>query len=540
MGQHRTGGRLGSWVALLTVTILVAGCAGSGPSPSPSRMTAPPPPTVVPTLRRLIPTSAPEAANYPTLTPRASDSAAPRPIETIAPEPSAGSTHDPAETLTATPRPTPDPDLAISSVARAPADPAQAAAAAASINAFGLDLFRKLLADPAVTPDRNAVFSPTSIALALAMARAGAKGETASQMDAVLHTTGWDALGPGLNSLSQALASRDATWQDYATHQLALRIANAAYAQQGWRIEQPYLDAIAAAFGAGLHLADFASDPTGAREAINAWVKEQTNGKIPAFLGPGDIDPSTMLFLINAVYMKAEWQAAGTLFSRSSEPAPFIRPDGSQVEVPTMRATALGLAPFLPYVRGNGWQATELPYQGAGGTAPLAMTLVLPDDLATFEHNLTPAQLERITGALTAQRANPAMVACPDHPDWQCYPYRVVLDLPRFDIETRADLIPALSALGMPSAFSAAADFTGIHAPDSPWISKAIHQAIIDVDEKGTEAAAVTGLGATGGPGNVAVGDLALHFDHPFLFFVRDLETGAVLFMGQVTDPSAT
>ena len=105
-------------------------------------------------------------------------------------------------------------ELAKADVARATADPADAKTAAASINAFGLDLLRAMLADGTLEPDKNAVFSPTSIALALAMARAGAKGETAAQMDAVLHTTGWDALGPGLNALEQALTSRNATWQD--------------------------------------------------------------------------------------------------------------------------------------------------------------------------------------------------------------------------------------------------------------------------------------------------------------------------------------
>lgn len=112
-----------------------------------------------------------------------------------------------------------------------------------------------MLADPKLNlTGKNAVFSPTSIALALGMARAGAKGETATQMDKVLHTSGWDALGPGLNALDQALGSRNATWTDVndgTTHALALRIANASFAQKGWTIPQPYLDAIAAAFGAG-------------------------------------------------------------------------------------------------------------------------------------------------------------------------------------------------------------------------------------------------------------------------------------------------
>ena len=445
------------------------------------------------------------------------------------------------------------PGLAISTVARALADPAAAKTAAASINAFGLDLFRQLLTDPSLT-QKNAVFSPTSIALALGMARAGAKGETASQMDGVLHTTGWDALGPGLNSLDQALDSRNATWQaDWLTpptRQLALRIANAAYGQQGWTIEQPYLDAIAAAFGAGLNLVDFISHPAAALQTINAWVSERTNGRIPALLKQPDVTPATRIALVNAVYLKAEWEAA--FRTDATKPAPFTRLDGSRVSVPTMFQTG-GAAPGLrviPYASGNGWQAVELRYKGgaAYGNAPLAMTLVLPTDLAAFEKTLSAAGLARITTALAAQRATfDTYGSCPGEAPGSgagCYPYALQLYLPRFGIETRADLRAILGALGMPLAFDVQrADFTGIDIPasdtDRLFVAKVIHQATIDVDEKGTEAAAATGvLGETGG-GPSAAREITLRLDHPFLFFVRDLETGAVLFMGQVTDPSA-
>ena len=139
-------------------------------------------------------------------------------------------------------------------MARAPATAAQAKGAAGSIDAFAVDLYMRLLTEDAVTSNGgNAVFSPTSIALALGMVRAGAKGETAAQMDEVLHTTGWDALGPGLNSLDQALASRNATWKDYdeVKRELALRVANTTFAQRDWSVEQPFLDAIAATSGGG-------------------------------------------------------------------------------------------------------------------------------------------------------------------------------------------------------------------------------------------------------------------------------------------------
>ncbi len=303
-----------------------------------------------------------------------------------------------------------------------------------SINAFGLDLFRQLLADPELgLATKNTVFSPASIVLALGMARAGAKSETATQMDKVLHTSGWDALGPGLNSLDQALASRDATWKDEegTEHALALRIANAAYGQRGFAIEQPYLDAIAAAFGAGLRLVDFIADPEAARKVINAWVSEQTKKRIPELLGPEDVDSLTRLVLVNAIYLKANW--AREFSKDATKPATFTRLDGSRVKVPTMSQQAT-----LPYLKGAGWQATELLYQGAECSTPLAMTLILPDDLAAFESWLTPTRLAQITTKLGKEweRAGEE-VACADM--CGCHRYDVDLFMPRFSIETRAN-----------------------------------------------------------------------------------------------------
>ncbi len=150
-----------------------------------------------------------------------------------------------------------------------------------------------MLADPKLgLAGKNIVMSPTSIAIALAMARAGARGDTASEMDAALHVSGWDELGPGLNALDQELTTRDATWKDEEgkTHQLALRMADASFAQRGWAIEQAYLDAIASAFGAGVQQVDYMADHEAARKVINGWVSRQTTGRIPELLAPDQRD----------------------------------------------------------------------------------------------------------------------------------------------------------------------------------------------------------------------------------------------------------
>jgi serpin B len=470
------------------------------------------------------------------------------------PEPIAEAVRYVPANLASFPKPTPRPvpaDLAVSDVPRAASSPADAKKAAASINAFGIDLYQRMLADGLLKPAEGAVISPTSIALALAMARAGAKGETAAEMDAVLHTAGWQALGPGLNALEQALASRDATWSDEEGrhHELKLRIANAAFAQQGWAIVQGYLDAIAAAFGAGLRLVDYKADPEAARQLINAWVSRQTAKRIPELIPKADpplISPVTRLVLVNAIYLKANWEIefAAEEVGEPTEPGRFTRLDGSFVTVPTM---SLQGEQIVPYASGSGWKATELRYLGANGSTPLAMTLVLPDDLAAFEQDLSPARLSGVIAKLDAQRTRLTRVWYQSENLGDCgtYAYSLHLFMPRFGIDTAAALKASLTSLGMPLSFDPErADFTGIHRPEAPpdriYVSEVIHQANIDVDEKGTEAAAATAvMMATGGcTSSAPARELTLRLNRPFLFVLRDVETGAILFIGRVVDPS--
>jgi serine protease inhibitor len=396
-------------------------------------------------------------------------------------------------------------DLARASTARASADPTTASTAADAINALGLDLYPRI-----GTGGENLVFSPASIGLALAMARAGAAGTTASEMDAVLRGLGSDGLAESLNALDAALASRTGTvtLPGGETADLTLRIANGSFAQQGMTLVPAYLDALASRFGAGQWLVDYARDPEAARKAINAWVDDRTEQRIPELLPAGLITNLTRLTLVNAIYLKAPWATPFSESATSSEP--FTRLDGSAVDVAMLRATI-----EARYARGSGWQALELPY--AGGT--LAMTVILPSDLASFEQELTPATVADVTGAL-----DDALVE---------------LRFPKFDIETKADLRDILVALGMPAAFDGSlADFSGITTDERLYITAVMHQANITVDEKGTEAAAATAV--VMGKTSVPTQRVTLSVDHPFLFLLRDVQTGAVLFLGRITDPSLT
>ena len=392
--------------------------------------------------------------------------------------------------------------LARAEVPRASADPAAAILAGAALDAFGLDLYRAVSAR-----QTNLVFSPASITLALAMARAGARGQTAVEMDTVMRAIASDDHASWLNALDQALANRTGTFKDESGTDLpvTLRIANAPFAQQGMPLEQRYLEALAARFGGGVRLVDYRMQAERARLLINGWVDAQTEHRIPQLLEAGVLTPATRLALVDAIYLKAPWQ---TPFSAdATRTGAFTRADGSTVQVPFMAAND-----SLRHASGPAWDAVDIPYIGNS----LAMTVIVPKDLAAFERTLSAASWAAIVDALA--------------------PAPVALALPKFGIETKTDLAPILASLGMPSAFDDRADFTGITTSERLQVSNVIHQANIDVDEKGTEAAAATAvvMRATGMPAEPVV----LRADRPFLFAVRDVPTGAILFLGRVRDPS--
>ena len=427
--------------------------------------------------------------------------------------------------------------VAESAVARAPVRVADAKRTAADINAFGLALYRRLLAG---SGGKGVVMSPTSIATALAMARAGATGPTASQMDRVLRANGWGDLGGGMGSLEQILNGHNATWEDGegTRHALSLNMVNRAFGQDGWTIKTSFLDRIGKAFGAGLALVDYAADPDAARDTINAWVARQTHDQIKELLGRPDVTTATRLALVNAIYMKANW--ANEFDPDRTVNRPFATSIDTTTKVPTMRMAG---EQNIALAQGPGWKATELKYAGANGS-PLSMTLILPDDLGRFEAGLSAAKLDAIQQAIAHEQKRIEKIIPQDDGDMNCpaFAYDVNLSLPKFGLDTRASLVPILKAMGMRDAVNPnKADFSGITGGRDMFIANVIHQANIDVDETGTEAAAATAVlgDTTGGCGSpFALKHKKLSFDHPFMFLIRDTKTGAILFMGRVLDPS--
>ena len=387
---------------------------------------------------------------------------------------------------------------------RSRANPGAGEQAAAATRAFAADLYREL----AATEDGNLVFSPHSIAIALAMTRAGAEGETASQMDAVLHASRAGDLHAGFNALEQALAGRSGEYPiggGDETAELELSIVNQLWGQEGFEFVDDFLDLLAAEYGADMRLVDFVQAYEEARVLINEWVAERTRERIDELIPEGVIDDMTRLVLTNAIYLNAPW--VHRFDEDATAPAAFTLLDGNEVEVDMMR-----LDERIEYGEGDGFQAVRLPYVDGS----LSMIAVLPDDFAAFESGLDGDRVDEIVASLGDAR--------------------VELGFPRFEFRTEALLKDALSNLGMPIAFEPdEADFSGIAPPDDLHIQDVVHEGFISVDEHGTEAAAATAVvvGVVSAPPiNVEV-----DFDRPFLFFVHDRDSGAILFMGRVLNP---
>ncbi|MCB9610972.1 MAG: serpin family protein [Sandaracinus sp.] len=378
---------------------------------------------------------------------------------------------------------------------------AQAALFARSVNAFGLDLWKHV-------GEGNQTISPASVAIALDMTLAGARGETADQMARVLHVEGdrdaFHAAAGGM--LVRWSASSDA---------LTLAIANRLFGHEGFTFEAPFLALTRERYGAPLERLDFTS-PEPARVHINGWVAERTHDRIRDLIPPRGIDGQTRLVLTNAIYLLAKWEEP--FQGRSTRPSPFFVNGTEERAVPTMNATG-----DRRFAQVDGVRVLELPY--AAGN--LAMLFVLPDardGLSAVEARLDATTLDAWVAALRTQRTRVA--------------------LPKFRVapEPSFALGAALQTMGMPLAFRRGeANFTAMANPSDPAdrlaISEVFHKAFVDVNEEGTEAAAATAVVMARGGGMPAPPDAEWIADHPFLFFLRDTASGAVLFVGRVVEP---
>ena len=377
--------------------------------------------------------------------------------------------------------------------------------AAAADDMFGADLFRLLGA-----AGQNTVFSPASVAAALQMALCGARGATAAQLAAALHLDGPARAADGLRLLSDLLSSAGPGGPGGPGGGLIVRAPNTLWVQAGLPVSPGFTGQLADIAGVTVRPADFQSAPAEARAQINNLIAEQTADKITNLLGRDAVSAATRLVLANAVYLKAAWTFPFP--ARATADAPFYPGDagGAPLSAPTMRLTS-----DLAYLRADGYQAVLLPYK----ESRLAMAVVLPEagPPAALAPRLTRGLAPLLTGA-TRQS--------------------VALSLPKFRQRAGFGLIPVLQQLGVQDAFTSAADFSGITSAVRLFISAVVHQAYIDVDEQGTEAAAATAVAMRPMALRRGPEPVRMIVDRPFLFAITDTATGLPLFLGQVTRPA--
>jgi serpin B len=358
---------------------------------------------------------------------------------------------------------------------------------------------------------RNMVFSPLSIRTVLAMAYSGARGTTAAQMREALRFPSSDETSHlALAEIVQRLNAGSGSAYEMA-------VANGLWAQKGAPLEAGFLDLLLQHDGSSISAVDFRHHAEDARATINRWVEDKTRRRIRELIPAGSLHVDTRLVLANAVYFKGMW--ALQFRQAATRDEPFWLDDGETVQVALMHQQQ----PFR-YLQARGYQAVELDYEGSD----LSMLLLLPeqrDGLRYFEKTISLRMLQQCVSQLR--------------------PCAVALSLPRFKFTWgTVNLNKQLAALGMTLPFDRSqADFSGINGHKPPheealFVSAVFHQALVEVNEQGTEAAAATAA--------VMMDTLTVQLpavpvfraDHPFLFCIRDRMSGAIVFLGRVADPT--
>jgi len=373
-------------------------------------------------------------------------------------------------------------------------------------NRFSASLYRQLSTGDATS---NIFFSPFSISSALAITYEGARGTTANEIRSVFFfPANQTVMREGYAAENAAINAGDAGY--------TLSTTNALWAEKTYVFLPAYTTTAEKYYGANTTNLDFVNQPEASRKTINSWVAGQTNDKILDLLPAGAIDPLTRLVITNAVYFKGTWQRQFDI--NQTADAPFRTPAGTTVMVRMMQQTDEDA--IYPYAETADLQMISLPYNTTGGNG-LSMVILLPkgDDLSAADPYLDPANLSALEQSASSRR--------------------VMVYIPEFKIESQYSLKGTLSTMGMPTAFSDAADFSGMDGSRDLYISDVIHKAYIDVNEEGTEAAAATGV-VMWAKGVVATEKPVPVFraDHPFLFLIQDNDTGVILFAGRVSSPA--
>jgi len=366
------------------------------------------------------------------------------------------------------------------------------------MNAFTTDVYRQLAGG-----DANLILSPFNIATALSMANAGARGQTAREIQAVLHLHYDPSYDSELGSLLTELNKTGNTGGN------ELHTANGFWVQKGFAIQPAFENTLANNYHAPLMLLDFLTNPEAARSQINRWTEERTKEKIKNLFPAGSIDAHTRLVLTSAIYFFGKWQ--DPFVASRTQSAPFTLPGGTTAQANFMNQTS-----HFGYTETPSAQILEMRYAGTG----IAFDVLLPKKvtgLADLEKSLTAENLTGWLGSLSARN--------------------VQVSLPKFRAESEFSLRKALSTMGMPTSFTDQADFSGIDPKRTLAISEVVHKAFVDVSEQGTEAAAATGITMRATSMRMPEQAVIFRADHPFVFLIRDTRTGTVLFIGRLMNP---
>lgn len=372
-----------------------------------------------------------------------------------------------------------------------PAEPAFDQSLSKANNSFGMALLRQLHKD-----GDNTFFSPTSIGMALQMTSLGARGETLADMTELMGTQSLD-VGESNQALIAALIGRES---------VKLKIGNAIFADSSRiKLNRAFADSVQRKFDARIDTVSFADPKTVG--IINGWVAERTEQKIPKLFE--ELGADTVTVLINAIYFKGDW--TDSFDPKRTEEGDFHLADGS-----TAKAQMMSRRGSYRYADDDDAQIIALPY---GKDKQMSMWVVLPKkgkSLDGIAKGLSAEQLSKWQQAATSQT--------------------VLFSVPRFKMKFRKELKDDLAEMGMPTAFTARADFSGLEEDSGGnlYINQVVHEAIIEVNEEGTVAAAATGvaIGRTSAPRHIT-----MTCDRPFMLAIHDDRTGSVLFMGTVYKP---
>ncbi len=380
-------------------------------------------------------------------------------------------------------------------------------AVADASNRFAFDLYSRLVKDDG----GNLFFSPYSLSSALALTYEGARGKTADEIQAVFYFPKNDtSRRDGFFVLNEGINRGDPRY--------SLRTANALWAEKTYPFLPEYIGNAERYYGAKTTNLDFISHPEDSRITINTWVEDKTQDRIKDLIPAGVIDPMTRLVITNAIYFKGDW--VKEFDKNKTADAEFRIAPGNTIMVPMMQRTDED-AVYL-YAENSDLQMLSMPYEHTTGKE-LSMVVFLPktDNLTTTGDSMNPDALSALQQSAASRR--------------------VMVYFPKFTMKTRYSLPDTLGAMGMPTAFTDSADFSGIDGTKNLLISDVIHQAFVDVNEEGTEAAAATAVviqraAAPGGSDPIPV----FRADHPFIFLIQDNETGSILFLGRVMNPAGS